>query len=222
MGMYTLHKGFWEDKHIFSGFHIIRPQQFMSWFGHMGCLASHQTTWVDLPCCYWLNLKPQDDFTSLAIHTKLYILGGWEHCVKVWWVTRSKSKVSRPLFSLVLEAGDIFCFVVKHRGVKSENLMKRGLWSRLKAAARVCFFRCGFDSDFLLAYFFFIFFFFNLLDRYNKTLWTMRLLQLCVLVYLKTKFHISYWTKLWLTQIWNVCCSGKKKNDKKKKKKKTH
>ena len=47
----------------------------MSWFGHRGCLAGHQTTWVDLPCCYWLNLKLQVDFTSLAIHTKLYILG---------------------------------------------------------------------------------------------------------------------------------------------------
>ena len=99
------------------------PQQFMSWFGHRGCLAGHQTTWVDLPCCYWLNLKLQVDFTSLAIHTKLYILGAEN---AVWWVTRSKSKVSRPLFSLVLVAGDMICFVVK-----SENLMKRGLWSRL-------------------------------------------------------------------------------------------
>ena len=52
------------------------PQQFMSWFGHRGSfLAGHQTTWVDLPCCYWLNFKLQVDFTSLAIHTKLYTLG---------------------------------------------------------------------------------------------------------------------------------------------------
>ena len=47
------------------------PQQLMSWFGHRGCLAGHQTTWVDLPCCYWLNLKLQADFTSLAIHTHI-------------------------------------------------------------------------------------------------------------------------------------------------------
>ena len=68
---------FWEDKKIFSGFQssAMWPQQFMSWFGHRGCLAGHQTTWVDLPCCYWLNLKLQVDFTLLAIHTKLYILG---------------------------------------------------------------------------------------------------------------------------------------------------
>ena len=93
----------------------------MSWFGHRGCLASHQTTWVDLPCCYWLNLKLQVDFASLAIQTKLYILGAENTVLKVWWVTRSKSKVSRPLFSLVLEAGDMICFVVK-----SENSNEKG------------------------------------------------------------------------------------------------
>ena len=30
------------------------------------------------------------------------------------------------------------------------------------------------------------------------------------LCYSKIKFHISYRTKLWPTQIWNVCCSTKK------------
>ena len=47
------------------------------------------------------------------------------------------------------------------------------------------------------------------------------------LVHPKIKFHISYWTKLWPTQIWNVCCSWKNKQTnktkkKKKKKKKNH
>ena len=55
--------------------------------------------------CFWL--------INQVVH-----FGGWEHCVNVWWVTRSKSKVSRPLFSLGLVAGDMICFVVK-----SENLM---------------------------------------------------------------------------------------------------
>ena len=93
----------------------------MSWFGHRGCLAGHQTTWGDLPCCYWLNLKLPVDFTSSYSYQVVHF-GGCEHCVKVWWVTRSKSKVSRPLFSLVLVAGDMICFVVK-----GEILMKWGL-----------------------------------------------------------------------------------------------
>ena len=41
---------------------------------------------------------------------------------------------------------------------------------------------------------------------------------LCSALYLvhpKIKFHISYWTKLWTTQIWNVCCSEKKEKLKK-------
>ena len=36
----------------------------MNWFGHRGCLAGHQTTWVDLPCSYWSNLKLQVAFSS--------------------------------------------------------------------------------------------------------------------------------------------------------------
>ena len=98
---------------------------YSSWAGlaHRGCLVDHQTTWVDLPCCYWLNLKLQVDFTSLAIHTKLYILGAENIVLKYGGSQSQKSKVSRPLFSLVLVAGDMICL--------SENLMKRGLWSRL-------------------------------------------------------------------------------------------
>ena len=139
MGMHILHKGLWEDKHIFSGFHssvmwpptvyeLVWPQGLFDW------LPDHMT-WVDLPCCYWLNLKLQVDFTSLAIHTKLHILGAENTVLKYGeWVTRSKSKVSRPLFSLVLVAGDMICFVVK-----SESLMKRSLWSRLYYCWRLLF-----------------------------------------------------------------------------------
>ena len=94
----------------------------MSWFGRRGCLAGHQTTWVDLPCCYWLNLKLQVDFTSLAIHTKLYIFGAENTVLKYGGSQGQNPKVSRPLFTLVLVAGDMICFVVE-----SENLMKRGL-----------------------------------------------------------------------------------------------
>ena len=101
MGMYTLHKGFWEDKHIFSGFYsgVMWPQQFMSWFGHRGCLAGHQTTWVDLPCCFWLDLKLQVDFTSLAILTKLYILGA-ENTVLKYGGSQGQNPKSADPFSL--------------------------------------------------------------------------------------------------------------------------
>ena len=51
MGMYTLQKGFWEDKHIFSGFHssvmwpptvyeLVVPQELFDWPpDHMGWFA---------------------------------------------------------------------------------------------------------------------------------------------------------------------------------------
>ena len=122
MGIYTLHKSFWEDVSSLVFIEVLcDPQQFMSWFGHRGGLAGHQTTWVDLPCCYWLNFKLQVDFSSLAIHTKLYILEA-ETTVLKYGGSQGQNRVSRPLFSLVLVAGDMICFVVK-----SENLIKRGL-----------------------------------------------------------------------------------------------
>ena len=46
--------------------------------------------------------------------------------VKVWWVTRLKSKVSRPFFSLVIVAGDMI-----HVG-------KNGLAGVRKLVKRVC------------------------------------------------------------------------------------
>ena len=90
---------------------------------------------------------------------------------------------------------------------------------------------------FLLAYFFPIFFLWTCLIKYRWKYITDTIKHfeqqtsstLCVVLYLvhpKIKFHISYWTKLWPTQIWNVCCSEKtnkqtnKKTLKKKKKKK--
>ena len=59
---------------------------------------------------------------------------GWEHSVKVWWVTRLKFEVSRPLFSLVIVAGDMILLVVGKKslaGMIVRKLVKRGLWSRL-------------------------------------------------------------------------------------------
>ena len=54
----------------------------------------------------------------------LYILGAENTGLKYGRSQGQKSKVSRPLSSLLLVAGDMICFVVK-----SENLglMKRGL-----------------------------------------------------------------------------------------------
>ena len=115
MGMYTLHKGFWEDKHIFSGFHssvmwpptvneLVWPQGLFGWPpDHMGWFALLLLVTFKTPG--WVY------FISNSYQVAHF--GGWEHCVKVWWVTRSKSKVSRPLFTLVLVAGDMICFVVK-------------------------------------------------------------------------------------------------------------
>ena len=101
MGMYTLHKGYGKtniSSRVFIQM-LCDPQQFMSWFAHRGCLAGHQTTWVDLPCCYWLNLKLQVDFTSLAIHTKLYILGA-ETTVLKFGGSQGQNPKSADPFSL--------------------------------------------------------------------------------------------------------------------------
>ena len=101
MGMYTLHKV--SRKTNISSLVFIQVlcdrQQFMSWFGHRGCLAGHQTTWVDLPCCYWLNLKLQVDFTSLAIHTELYILEA-ENTVLKYGGSQGQNPKSADPFSL--------------------------------------------------------------------------------------------------------------------------
>ena len=51
---------------------------------------------------------------------------GWEHSVKVWWVTRLKSKVSRPLFSLVIVAGNMMSCGWKHRLGWGEELSEKG------------------------------------------------------------------------------------------------
>ena len=119
MGMYTLHKGFWEDKHIFSGFHssvmwsptvyeLVWPQGLFGWPpDHMGWFA----------LLLLVKFKTPGWFHFISYSYQVVHFGGWEHCVKIWWVTRSKSKVSRPLFSLVL-AGDMICFVVKSKNLK--------------------------------------------------------------------------------------------------------
>ena len=62
------------------------------------------------------------------MHTNFLTFKG-ENSVKVWWVTRSKSKVSRPLFSLVIVAGDMIRFVVGNMlgSAGVNNLVKRGL-----------------------------------------------------------------------------------------------
>ena len=64
-----------------------------------GCLTGYQTTWVDLPCCYWLNLKLQVDFASLAIHTKLHILGA-ENTVLKYGGSQGQNPKSADPFSL--------------------------------------------------------------------------------------------------------------------------
>ena len=83
------------------------PQQFMSWFGwppdHMGWFA----------LLLLVKFKTPGWFYFISYSYQVVHFGGWEHCVKVWWDARSKSKVNRPLFSLVLAAGDMICFVVK-------------------------------------------------------------------------------------------------------------
>ena len=74
------------------------PQQFMSWFGHRGCLAGHQTT-------YWfallllVKLKLQVDFTSLAIHTKLYILRAENTVLKYGGSQGQNPKSADPFLS---------------------------------------------------------------------------------------------------------------------------
>ena len=115
MGMYTLHKGFWEDKHIFSGFHssvmwppivyeLVWPQGLFGWSpDHMGWFA----------LLLLVKFKTPGWFYFISYSFQVVHFGDWEHCVKVWWVTKSESKVSRPLFTLVLQCSswgyDLFC-----------------------------------------------------------------------------------------------------------------
>ena len=98
---------------------------------------------------------------------------------------------------------------------------------------------------FYFVFFYFIFFFLHIFFQFlwtclSKYTWndmtdtikhlkqhtSSTLYSVLYLVHPKIKFHISYWTKLWPTQIWNVCCSWKNKqtnkqtNKTKKKKKK--
>ena len=101
MWMYTLHKGFWEDKHIFFGFHsrvmwpptvyeLVWSQGLFGWPpDHMGWFA----------LLLWLILKLQVDFTSLAIHTKLYILGA-DNTVLKYGGSQGKNLKSADPFSL--------------------------------------------------------------------------------------------------------------------------
>ena len=93
---------------------------------------------------------------------------------------------------------------------------------------RAFVFRCAFDSaKFKVWIFFFaclIFFpvFYELVkiykkryDRHNETLWTTGFFNsvFCLLsCSSKIKFQFS---KLWMTQIWHVCCSERKKKKKK-------
>ena len=98
-------------------YELVWPQGLFGWPpDHMGWLA----------LLLLVKFKTPGWFYSIRYSYQVAHFWGWEYCVEVWWVTRSKSKVSRPLFSLVLVAGDMICFVVK-----SENLMKISLWSRL-------------------------------------------------------------------------------------------
>ena len=98
-------------------YELVWPQGLFGWPpDHMGWFA----------LLLLVKFKTPGWFYFISYSYQVVHFGGWEHCVKVWWVTRSKSKVSRLLFSLVLVARDMICFVVK-----SENFMKKGLWSRL-------------------------------------------------------------------------------------------
>ena len=71
----------------------------------------------------------------------------------------------------------------------------------------------------MLHYFFFPVFLWTCLSKYtwNDMTDTIKHFEqqtsstLCSVMYLvhpKIKFHLSYWTKLWPTQILHVCCSG--------------
>ena len=71
----TRFKGFWEEKYIFSVFHerYVTLNSLRAGLTLGVGLARHWTTWVDLPCCYWLNLNLQLDFTSLNMHANLQL-----------------------------------------------------------------------------------------------------------------------------------------------------
>ena len=85
-------------------YELVWPQGLFGWPpDHMGWFA----------LLLLVKFKTPGWFYFISYSYQVAHFGGWEHCVKEWWVTRSKSKVSRPLFSLVLVAWDMICFVVK-------------------------------------------------------------------------------------------------------------
>ena len=125
MGMYTLHKDFWEDTYIFSGFHtsfmwpptvyeLVWPQGLLGWPpDHMGWFALLLLVKFKIPGWFYFI-----SYSYQVVH-----FGGWEHCVKVWWVKIQSQQT--PFLSGASSWGyDLFCGW-------SETLMKRGLWSRL-------------------------------------------------------------------------------------------
>ena len=93
---------------------LVWPQGLFGWPpDHMGWFALLLLVKFKTPCWFYFI-----SYSCQVVH-----FGGWEHCVKVWWVTRSKSKVSRPLFSLVLDwAGVMICLVV-NKGVCEADYM---------------------------------------------------------------------------------------------------
>ena len=98
-------------------YELVWPQELFGWPpDHMGWFA----------LLLLVKFKTPGWFYFISYIYQVFHFGGWEHCVKVWWVTRSKSKVSRPLFSLVLVAGDVICFVVKlnENGAVKQTRMK--------------------------------------------------------------------------------------------------
>ena len=102
----------------------------------------------------------------------------------------------------------------------------------LKTATRICFSVHVWFSKIQAFWFFFclLIFFFSFLCLWislSKYTWRymtdtvkhfeQQISSTLCFVYLfhpKIKFLILFWTKLWLTQIWHVCCSEKKKKKK--------
>ena len=84
-----------------------------------------------MKCSYWLNLnlQPPGWFNFIKYAYKFSDFWGWEHGVKVWWVTRSKPKISRPHFFLVIVAKDMMCLMAGNKfGLSGvNNLLKK--WS---------------------------------------------------------------------------------------------
>ena len=70
-------------------YELVWPQGLFGWPpDHMGWFA----------LLLLVKFKTPGWFYFISYSYQVVHFGGWEHCVKVWWVTRSKSKVSRPLF----------------------------------------------------------------------------------------------------------------------------